>query len=115
MPPKAKSTTRNVPSRPVSTRIAAKAKPPVVPPSDNEEIIDIDAELPEVTTETEEDSDTPKKKGKHTRAQTKAESGVLSESGGPVSKSAAPSLPSELATTTQGRTAYDVRYFFLSS
>jgi hypothetical protein len=99
MPPKrttAKST-KNVPSHRVSTRVAANAIPPVTVPQapshDNEEIIDIDAELPDLT-DTDEamaESDNP--------------------SGGPILKNAAPSVPSELATT-QGRTAYDVRYFF---
>jgi hypothetical protein len=93
----AKSSTRKAPSRHVSTCIAAKTMPPVTAPqapppaSDNEETINIDADLGAVTEE--EDSDNP-----HTGL----------PSGGPVSKKAAPSVPSG-----QGRTAYDVRYFFI--
>jgi hypothetical protein len=60
-------------------------------------------------TDTEEENDdpstnvveeVPKKKGKHTSTQAKSKS-----------VDATPSVPSELATT-QGRTAYDVRYIF---
>lgn len=87
MPPKrttAKSTEKTPPHR-LSARIAASKAT-----SDYEETIDINAEL----TDTDEDSNTKE-------ASKKAGSQL----------NAAPSVPSELATT-QGRTAYDVRYFF---
>lgn len=106
MPPK--RTTHNAPSRRLSTRIAAKAMPPVTapqaPPSDYEETIDIDAEL----TDNEADNNGP---SHGAAAQAMADSDIPSSR--PVTKKAAPSVPSELATT-QGRTAYDVRYVFLT-
>jgi len=99
MPPKrkptVKSSSRDEPRR-LSTRIAAKAMPPVTAGAskatrDYEEFIDIDAEL----TNAEEDSD----------KEAPRRAGSQAETSGP---NAAPSVPSELATT-QGRTAYDVR------
>ena len=115
MPPKcttAKPSTHKAPSesRCLSTRIAAKGMPPVTAPQappDDEETIDIDAEL----TDNEADSNHGAAVVALGQAMANSESGI--PSGGPVPKKAAPSVPLELATT-QGCTAYDVRYVFLT-
>ena len=97
MPPKrpTEKATQKAPSR-VSVRIAAAS---------HEEIIDIDAELTDADDSGDEDGNRDDKVTPTKKVGSQA-SGILSS--GP-NAAPVPSVPSELATT-QGRTAYDVRY-----